>query len=48
MTPNHLCRSPGRVVAGLVPATPMRKARSRNDRGGRDKSGHDIHIGVSP
>src|SRR5258707_11336037 len=29
------------VVAGLVPATPNVKARSRNNRGGRDKPGHD-------
>jgi len=29
------------VVAGLVPATPSMKARSKNNRGGRDKPGHD-------
>src|SRR5712692_9338343 len=29
------------VVAGLVPATPNFKARSKNNRGGRDKPGHD-------
>src|SRR5713101_3521928 len=29
------------VVAGLVPATPNIKARSKNNRGGRDKPGHD-------
>jgi hypothetical protein len=29
------------VVAGLVPATPNYKAHSNNNRGGRDKLGHD-------
>jgi hypothetical protein len=29
------------VVAGLVPATPNFKAQSKNNRGGRDKPGHD-------
>src|SRR6266853_2885662 len=29
------------VVAELVPATPNRKAQSNNNRGGRDKPGHD-------
>jgi hypothetical protein len=29
------------VVAGLVPATPNFKAQRNNDRGGRDKPGHD-------
>ena len=29
------------VVAGLVPATPIVRARSNHDRGGRDKPGHD-------
>jgi Ca-activated chloride channel homolog len=32
---------PTSVVAGLVPATPTFKAQSENDRGGRDKPGHD-------
>jgi hypothetical protein len=30
------------VVAGLVPATPTLKAQSKNNRGGRDKPGHDL------
>jgi hypothetical protein len=29
------------VVAGLVPATPKFEAQSQNNRGGRDKPGHD-------
>ena len=29
------------VVAGLVPATPNVEPRSKNNRGGRDKPGHD-------
>jgi hypothetical protein len=29
------------VVAGLVPATPNFRAQSKNNRGGRDKPGHD-------
>jgi len=29
------------VVAGLVPATPNVEAQSKNNRGGRDKPGHD-------
>jgi len=29
------------VVAGLVPATSNVKAQSKNNRGGRDKPGHD-------
>jgi hypothetical protein len=29
------------VVAGLVPATPSYQAQSKNNRGGRDKPGHD-------
>ena len=29
------------VVAGLVPATPSVRARSKQNRGGRDKPGHD-------
>jgi len=29
------------VVAGLVPATPNVEAQSNNNRGGRDKPGHD-------
>jgi len=33
--------SPAAVVAGLVPATPNLKAQSKNNRGGRDKPGHD-------
>src|SRR6266481_8998513 len=28
------------VVAGLVPATPSSQARSKDNRGGRDKPGH--------
>jgi hypothetical protein len=34
-----------RVVAGLVPATPNLKARSKSNRGGRDKPGHDPERG---
>jgi hypothetical protein len=30
-----------RVVAGLVPATPSLRAQSKQNRGGRDKPGHD-------
>jgi hypothetical protein len=29
------------AAAGLVLATPRFKAQSKNDRGGRDKPGHD-------
>jgi hypothetical protein len=29
------------VVAGLVTATPNVEAQSKNNRGGRDKPGHD-------
>jgi len=29
------------VVAGLVPATPRFEAQRKNNRGGRDKPGHD-------
>jgi len=29
------------VVAALVPATPSVEAQSKNNRGGRDKPGHD-------
>jgi hypothetical protein len=29
------------VVAGLVPAIPKIKAQCKNNRGGRDKPGHD-------
>jgi hypothetical protein len=29
------------VVAGLVPATPIVGTLSKNNRGGRDKPGHD-------
>jgi len=34
-----------RVVAGLVPATPNLKARSKSNRGGWDKPGHDPERG---
>ena len=34
-----------RVVAGLVPTTPNFKARSKSNRGGRDKPGHDPERG---
>jgi|SRR5215813_14849140 len=34
--------SPTGVVAGLVPATSNGKARSDNNRSGRDKPGHDL------
>jgi hypothetical protein len=33
------------VVAGLVPAIPGFEAQSRNNRGGRDKPGHDKRNG---
>jgi hypothetical protein len=32
------------VVAGLVPATSHLRARSNNDRDGRDKPGHDDFV----
>jgi hypothetical protein len=34
-----------RVVAGLVPATSLVEAQSKNNRGGRDKPGHDRERG---
>jgi hypothetical protein len=35
------------VVAGLVPATPKNEAQRKNNRGGRDKPGHDTHKSAS-